>query len=258
MEKIIVEKNNNSVPKKEMKSYWNDFVKHFFSIYQSKYWIWKLIIFLTVSLIVFTSSFVVREVIINLPEKEYNFMKGFLQINIMGNTGVSFSMFNSSDVGLVYFIQCLPIIIAFGFLIFTKNIYIDIGLTLVLTGGMCNVIDRSLYDNYASGVAEIERTNAVVDYLYFPFIGENGSAVFNVPDMMIILGVIIIVITLIVQFIIEWINESKNEENKNKQSTTSATTSPTNNNSTVKANQIKNQNINKIQSAIKKQQEKRK
>lgn len=212
MEKIVVNKTNQ--PKKEMKSYVNDFIKYVKQLYRSKYIIWKFIIFLVISLIVFTTSFVLRNNMLASTKQTYDLIPGFLTIYIIDNTGIAFSGLSNSSSSLVYFVQSLPIIFSVLFLLFTKSFSIDIGLSLVLTGGLSNIIDRSLFDSYAH--LQINGLNAVVDYFQFSFI--PNSAVFNFPDVSVIVGVIIVGITLVVQFIKEWIQESSNKKNKNNNS----------------------------------------
>ncbi len=243
MEKIIVNKDND-LTKTEMKNVFVDFANHVKKLYRSKYIIWKAIIFLVVSLIVFTISFVLRNIMLNSTTQSYQLMPGFLDIYIIGNTGIAFSGLSDVSSGVVYFVQSLPIIISIAFLLFTKSISIDIGLSLVLTGGLSNIIDRSLFDNYTH--LQINGENAVVDYLQFSFI--KGSAIFNFPDVTVIVGVIVIGITLLVQFFKEWINDSEDKKNKSKlnQNTDKML-------SEAKKDNIKKENNAKIQEFLSKQ-----
>ena len=180
--------------------------KQLTNIYCSKYIIYKAIIFFVISIIVLAISFGIREFILNIQNEEYDFMKNFLSIKVIGNTGIAFSAL-SSNTGLVYFVQIIPIIISFAVFIFSNSIYIDIGLSMIIFGGLANVIDRGVVDNYSN--INIENTvNAVVDYLYFPFI--KNSAIFNIPDIFIIIGVIWIIIFILVNIIKSFIYEKKN------------------------------------------------
>lgn len=85
---------------------------------------------------------------------------------------------------------------------------------MIITGGMSNVIDRSIVDVYTHNIVPTEQTiNAVVDYFSFSFI--SGSAIFNMPDVYVVAGVIIVLIKLIVQTIIDYLHYDKeNSENK--------------------------------------------
>lgn len=184
------------------------------NIYLTKLWIKKLCIFLIACFIVFLSSFLIRDSMLNRNSAYGNFIPGFIDIKVVGNNGVAFSTFENSSVSFVYFVQILPIIISFGFLVFTKSVWFDIGFSMIITGGLSNVIDRSIIDTYTYNIVPTNQTiNAVVDYFYFSFI--NGSAIFNMPDVYVIIGVIIVISKLIVQTIIDYLHYEK-ENSKNK------------------------------------------
>ena len=184
------------------------------AIYQTKIWIRKIAIFLGISFIVFLSSFLIRDAILNKNTAYGNFIPGFIDIRVVGNNGVAFSAFENASASFVYFIQILPIIISIAFLIFTKSVWFDVGFSMIITGGMSNVIDRAIVDVYTNNIVPMEQTiNAVVDYFSFSFI--NGSAIFNMPDVFVVTGVIIVVGKLIVQTIIDYLHyEKETSENK--------------------------------------------
>lgn len=206
MEKIIVNKNNN---KNIFLTYWNKIKEHTKNIYSSKYWIYKIIAFSITAMIVLGISFGVRESILNSEIQSKDLIPNFLKMHIIGNTGIAFSNLSNSSVSFIFFIQIFPIIIMFIAIIFTKSIAIDIGLTMAIAGGLSNVIDRGVYDNYRY-LSSIDSQYAVVDYLTFSFL--PNSAIFNLPDVFVILGIIEIGIYIIYYYVKTYIDEKKKKE----------------------------------------------
>ncbi|WPL39706.1 signal peptidase II [Malacoplasma iowae] len=207
-------KKTNLKFKLTINKYRDKIVKQLISIYKTKIWIRKLAIFLGISFLVFLSSFLIRDAILQKTSAYGSFIPGFIDIKVVGNNGVAFSAFENASVYFVYFIQILPIIISMFFLVFTKSAWFDVGFSMIITGGMSNVIDRSIVDVYTHNIVPTEQTiNAVVDYFSFSFI--SGSAIFNMPDVYVVAGVIIVLIKLIVQTIIDYLHYDKeNSENK--------------------------------------------
>ena len=116
-------------------------------------------------------------------------LNSFIKIHLIENYGVAFSLFdNLSEKG--YLVLNLLIITVILFLSYElyKNIklskiYIS-GLSLILGGGISNLFDR--YDNGSV-------TDFIILYyedLYFP-------AIFNIADLSISIGALIIVIYLV-------------------------------------------------------------
>lgn len=169
----------------------SEFIK---SIYKSKYIFKKLIIFFIVGTIVLTCSFVSRQLAIDSHSQYFNLMPGFVNIRIVGNTGISFSILRGANISLILFIQSLPIVLSLLVISFSKDKLIDITLSFVFFGGLSNIIDRSVIDNYKF-LSGLDNLNAVVDYLQFSFI-EN-SPIFNVPDIFIILSTLVLVVYLL-------------------------------------------------------------
>ncbi|WPL39209.1 signal peptidase II [Malacoplasma iowae] len=207
-------KKTNLKFKLTINKYRDKIVKQLISIYKTKIWIRKLAIFLGISFLVFLSSFLIRDAILQKTSAYGSFIPGFIDIKVVGNNGVAFSAFENASVSFVYFIQILPIVISMFFLVFTKSAWFDVGFSMIITGGMSNVIDRSIVDVYTHNIVPTEQTiNAVVDYFSFSFI--SGSAIFNMPDVYVVAGVIIVLIKLIVQTIIDYLHYDKeNSENK--------------------------------------------
>lgn len=108
-------KKTNLKFKLTINKYRDKIVKQLISIYKTKIWIRKLAIFLGISFLVFLSSFLIRDAILQKTSTYGSFIPGFIDIKVVGNNGVAFSAFENASVYFVYFIQILPIIISMFF-----------------------------------------------------------------------------------------------------------------------------------------------
>lgn len=201
--------------KKDTKEFFLKYQKKFLErlrkIYCSKYIIWKSIIFSIAAIITFTCSLVFRQQILDSKQYSWELIPNFLDIKIVQNSGIAFSGLQDQSSSLVYFVQSIPVIIGVSVLIFSNSIFIDIGLSFVLCGGLANIIDRTLPDNYQY-LYMTNTENAVVDYLQFSFI--KNSAIFNFSDVAIIFGIIIVVLFVIYILIRDWIVNMKKDSKK--------------------------------------------
>ena len=113
-------------------------------------------------------------------------VNSFITIYKMNNYGIAFSLFNELEsVG-----QLILNIIIFFILVFiarelftnlaSSNLYL-IGLSLILGGGSANFIDR--YDN-----------SAVTDFIILHYKDIYFPAVFNIADLSISIGAVLIII----------------------------------------------------------------
>ena len=113
-------------------------------------------------------------------------LNSFITIYKMNNYGIAFSLFNELDgVG-----QLILNIVIFFILVFiarelftnlaSSNLYL-IGLSLILGGGSANFIDR--YDN-----------SAVTDFIILHYKDIYFPAVFNIADLSISIGAVLIII----------------------------------------------------------------
>tara|TARA_Y100000992_G_scaffold295057_1_gene255537 strand:- start:2129 stop:2614 length:486 start_codon:yes stop_codon:yes gene_type:complete len=113
-------------------------------------------------------------------------LNSFITIYKMNNYGIAFSLFNELEsVGQLILNIVIFIILAFiAKELFTNlvssNLYL-IGLSLILGGGSANFIDR--YDN-----------SAVTDFIILHYKDIYFPAVFNIADLSISIGVILIII----------------------------------------------------------------
>tara|TARA_S200000501_G_C20517943_1_gene609918 strand:- start:157 stop:609 length:453 start_codon:yes stop_codon:yes gene_type:complete len=115
----------------------------------------------------------------------------FLDFYLTKNTGIALSLFSSSGTITQIFLT-ITIFIALMFLVYTFFTTVDkkqkIGLTLVLSGGFGNFIERLFF-------------GSVTDYLHLR-IGTNSLFVFNLADFFITMGAIIIILV--------WLRDGRN------------------------------------------------
>lgn len=113
-------------------------------------------------------------------------LNSFITIYKINNYGIAFSLFNElEDVGQLILNIVIFFILAFiAKELFTNlvssNLYL-IGLSLILGGGSANFIDR--YDN-----------SAVTDFIILHYKDIYFPAVFNIADLSISIGAVLIII----------------------------------------------------------------
>ena len=113
-------------------------------------------------------------------------LNSFITIYKMNNYGIAFSLFNELEgVGqLILNIVIFLILVFIARELFTNlassNLYL-IGLSLILGGGTANFIDR--YDN-----------SAVTDFIILHYKDIYFPAVFNIADLSISIGAVLIII----------------------------------------------------------------
>ena len=113
-------------------------------------------------------------------------LNSFITIYKMNNYGIAFSLFNNlENVGqLILNITIFFILALIAKELFTNlassNLYL-IGLSLILGGGSANFIDR--YDN-----------SAVTDFIILHYKDIYFPAVFNIADLSISIGAVLIII----------------------------------------------------------------
>ena len=113
-------------------------------------------------------------------------LNSFITIYTMNNYGIAFSLFNNLD----YLGQWILNILIFFILTFiAKELFTNlassilylIGLSLILGGGLANFLDR--YDN-----------SAVTDFIILHYNDIYFPAVFNIADLSICMGALLIII----------------------------------------------------------------
>ena len=132
-------------------------------------------------------------IVIDYSSKQYALLfdqnyilNSFITIYTMNNYGIAFSLFNNLD----YLGQWILNILIFFILAFiAKELFTNlassilylIGLSLILGGGLANFVDR--YDN-----------SAVTDFIILHYNDIYFPAVFNIADLSISIGSVLIII----------------------------------------------------------------
>ena len=110
-------------------------------------------------------------------------IKGFLYITYVKNTGAAFSIFRNNTLFLIIL---SIVIIGLLFYYLSKKIYLskleNISYGLILGGAIGNLFDRIIY-------------GYVIDFIDI-YIFKFDYPVFNIADMAIVIGVIILIIDL--------------------------------------------------------------
>ena len=132
-------------------------------------------------------------IVIDYASKQYALLfdqnyilNSFITIYTMNNYGIAFSLFNNLDY-LGQWVLNILIFIILTFIakeLFTNlassNLYLT-GLSLILGGGLANFLDR--YDN-----------SAVTDFIILHYNDIYFPAVFNIADLSISIGAVLIII----------------------------------------------------------------
>lgn len=128
-----------------------------------------------------TKNFVISQSKINLSNDL--FLSNYLNISLMWNEGIAFGLFAFDESFFYNFITLLIIIVIIivFFLILKNEGYKKYSLILILGGALGNLYDRILF-------------SAVPDFIDF-HIGDFHWFVFNVADIFICIGVIIMILS---------------------------------------------------------------
>ena len=124
--------------------------------------------------------------------ESHGFLKGFIDIVYIHNTGGAWGMLSGYTWVLlaltaIVMIICIVLLVKTG----TKNKLLFWAISLVVSGGIGNMIDR------------IFRGGNVVDFLHFEFFPT--FPIFNIADIAVVVGAGL----LILYFIIDTVKESK-------------------------------------------------
>lgn len=116
------------------------------------------------------------------PVLQADFIPGFLDWYYVENTGVSFSLFENSQIVLMI-ITSVVLLVGLYILLFKrpKDKLEYIAILMIFSGGTCNLLDRFI-------------NGFVVDYIRPLFI---NFAIFNYADCLITVGFIVLVIAVI-------------------------------------------------------------
>lgn len=141
--------------------------------------------FLYISLIIFLDQASKMLVKIKLkPIDNIDFINGYFSLTYVENRGAAFGIFRNKKILLVG-ITAFVIAIMLYYLITNKrlNKWIKISFILIIAGAIGNLIDR-VYLGY------------VVDFIHFYF-KSHDLPVFNIADMSVVTGTILLAINLL-------------------------------------------------------------
>lgn len=122
------------------------------------------------------------------------FLKGFIDFVYIHNRGAAWGMMQGKTWFLIGITSVMLLICTFVLIKLGKDKLLFWAVSLVLSGGIGNMIDR------------IFRGGSVVDFLHFEF--WPTFPVFNIADCAVVLGAGL----LILYFIIDMVKEKKNNE----------------------------------------------
>lgn len=127
------------------------------------------------------------------------FINGLIDITYIHNTGGAWGLFSGYtwlllSLTVIVMIVCITLLFKFA----TKSRLLFWAISLVMAGGLGNMIDR------------IFRGGRVVDFLHFEF--WPTFPVFNIADIAVVVGAGL----LILYFIIDTVNDCKKQKHKRK------------------------------------------
>lgn len=137
-------------------------------------------------------------------------IKKVLHLTYIENKGAAFgSMSNSRWVFIILSLVAIAALSVYVYKNIKKlDIYAKIGCSLIIGGGIGNMIDRTFYgDTLFNG--------AVVDFIDFKGFGELWTWVFNVADACVCVGVGFFALSLILEEVREY--KKRKQEKLNKQ-----------------------------------------
>jgi signal peptidase II len=119
------------------------------------------------------------------PDKEIDLVSGYFSLTYLENRGAAFGMFRNKKVLLVG-ITSLVVLFLICYLIKNKNMnkYLKLSFILIIAGAIGNLIDR-VYLSY------------VVDFFHFHIKDIFDWPVFNVADISVVCGTILLALNLL-------------------------------------------------------------
>ncbi len=130
-----------------------------------------------------------------------NFISGLINITSTTNDGAAWGMFSGKTIPLICFTAIvMAICVVFMVKMGGKNKILFWALSLIISGGIGNMIDR------------IIRGGAVVDFLQFDF--WKSFPVFNIADCAIVIGGGLMILYAILDIINDFKTKSKKNTNR--------------------------------------------
>ena len=140
----------------------------------------------------------------NKPEGIVGHENKFWFIDVKWNEGIGFSAL-SGNTSAIYAIQSIMFILLLAIFIFLTHDKISSSfVALAMFGGFFNLIQRAAESGEFAG--------CVLDYFHFGF--WKSFAIFNWPDMFVVIGIFGFVISYIIMTVIQYQREKQQESHK--------------------------------------------
>ncbi|HOH68168.1 MAG TPA: signal peptidase II [Bacilli bacterium] len=167
--------------------------------------------FVWLIILIFVIDLVSKWVVVNNMNvyTDITVIENFFYLRLSFNQGAAFGLGNTGDIEWRIFFIAVSAVIGTAMLVYyikkyrTLSIVMKIAVAMMIAGAYGNLIDRALYWPSTVGFS------GVVDFLSFEFWGRR-FATFNVADMSLVVGVIILLFAIV----IEDIRIAKNKEGK--------------------------------------------
>lgn len=166
----------------------------------------KIIVLFISLILIIGITFLIRYFVLKNNKNEFDIIDNFIGYKLSFNRGVSYSSFSNSIV-LTYFLQIFFAIAILIWFLLSKNKLVVTFLSLIFSGGLSNIIDRTIPD--FSIIDNQWYYNTVVDYIYFSF--TPTKAIFNFQDTIIVISWISLMVSLISIYILKNKKGHKNE-----------------------------------------------
>ncbi|WP_339024683.1 signal peptidase II [Spiroplasma endosymbiont of Agriotes lineatus] len=149
----------------------------------------KLLLLITIFILILIDFIIKNAVINNLNGNEMvNFLPGFIQIELVYNTGAAFGIGAENPELMVVVQSIIILLILVGFL-FAQTTMMNIGLALIVAGALSNFGDR-----FSNQIVEW----GVVDYFSWQLF--SPYSIFNIADMFVFGGTIVIILIPITSY----------------------------------------------------------
>ncbi len=152
------------------------------------------------------SKFLLAPMLLQLPDRTMTVIPGVFNLKYIENEGASFGMFQGAQV---FFIIVTVIVLIVGAVLMIKTrhrqgLFLKISLSLVIGGAIGNFIDRVFF-GYVRDLFDFGQ-------VYFPW-------VFNVADMCLVIGAIMLGVFVIFMYRPKEGKDKKDEESKDEDKT---------------------------------------
>ncbi|ATG97478.1 signal peptidase II [Mesoplasma lactucae] len=133
--------------------------------------------------------------------QEADFIPHFLHLKFIINPGSAYGA-NAGDAGLAIALASIVTIIAFVIFIFLNDKKWLIAIVFILGGSFANLIARAWAPAVAPGYENAGQKGGVIDFLVWGFeVLGSANYIFNIADVLVNIGVIILVIDLIIEIV---------------------------------------------------------